>query len=83
MTGLERISGPWRSYWVAAYTVEFGGLRVGYAKISHERPSTVWDDDGYPFMKVSYEALTHEEALEGVESVARSAIARSRQMNLF
>jgi hypothetical protein len=82
VTGIERISGPWRGYWVAAYTVEFRGVCVGYAKIYVERPRSVWDNT-FQFFKVSYEAIHHEEALEGVEAVARSTIARLQQMSLF
>jgi hypothetical protein len=82
VTGIERISGPWRGYWVAAYTVEFGGLCIGYAKICLERPKSIWDNAS-EIVKVSYEGIHHEEAMEGVEAVARSTIARLQQMSLF
>lgn len=82
MTGIERISGPWRGYWVAAYTVEFDEHCVGYAKICLQRPDTVWDN-AFQFLKVSYEGFHHEEALAGVEAVARTTIVRLQQLSLF
>lgn len=76
MTGLERISGPLRSYWIAAYTVAADGKFVGYAKICLERPVTVWEDN-FAFRKVTWEGSSHEAALEGVEAAARASIADS------
>ena len=42
MPVMHRISGPYRGYYVAAYTVESKGGFVGYGKACVTRPRAAW-----------------------------------------
>ena len=42
MAGMHRITGPYRGYFVAAYTVKAKGGFVGYGKACATRPSAAW-----------------------------------------
>ena len=35
---MERISGPYKGYFIAAYTVQAGPTFVGYAKVCEQNP---------------------------------------------
>ena len=57
---MERISGPYKGYYIAAYTVGSGPNFVGYAKICAERPESVWHPEG-ALRKVSAGPYAHEQ----------------------
>src|SRR4030095_2128507 len=39
---MERISGPYKGYFIAAYTVQADSTFVGYAKVCLHEPESVW-----------------------------------------
>lgn len=56
---LERISGPYAGFYVAAYAVECSGTFYGYAKICVIQPQDVWEC--MAFDKVTAPASTSPE----------------------
>jgi hypothetical protein len=46
MRDMHRITGPYRGYFVAAYTVQSKGGFVGYGKASVTRPVVAWRAKG-------------------------------------
>ncbi|MBC5763549.1 hypothetical protein [Ramlibacter albus] len=44
---MHRISGPYRGYFVAAYTMEVRGGFVGYGEASESRPPNAWRAKGH------------------------------------
>lgn len=70
---MERVSGPYRGFHVAAYVVEFGGSFFGFAKIYLGQPQDVWTCA--PFDKVASLACTSPEAaLHFAEQRARELV---------
>jgi hypothetical protein len=71
---MERISGPYKGYFIAAYTVEAGKQFVGYAKVCAEEPESVWNV-GVVEKLTSATAQSELEAVCAAEQKARRAIA--------
>jgi hypothetical protein len=72
---MERISGPYKGYFIAAYTVEAGPTFVGYAKVCMQEPESVWAT--YSVQKLtSVRGYKSElEAVQAAEQKARKLIA--------
>jgi hypothetical protein len=75
MVGMERVSGPYKGYFIAAYTVEAGGQFVGYAKVCVEEPRTVWDPSPVEKLASATGCRSELEAVAAAERKAREAIA--------
>ena len=71
---MERISGPYKGYFIAAYTVEAGKQFVGYAKVCAEEPGNVWNVTVVEKL-TSATAYSELEAVAAAERKARRAIA--------
>jgi hypothetical protein len=70
---MERISGPFGPYFIAAYTVEAEGRYFGYAKICVDEPRDIWTPDAID--KVAGEPQAEPLlALQAAEQVARRLI---------
>jgi hypothetical protein len=72
---MERISGPYKGYFIAAYTVEAGKQFVGYAKVCAEEPDSVWNVNVVVEKLTSATACSELEAVAAAEQKARRAIA--------
>ena len=72
---MERISGPYKGYFIAAYTVEAGGQFVGYAKVCAEEPDSVWNPQPVEKLTSAPGCRTELEAVLAAEQKARQAIA--------
>lgn len=73
---MERISGPVKGYFIAAYTVESGDEYVGFAKVCIARPDDVHNINAQHKVRSYHLYSTPEQALESAEFRAREAIAR-------
>ena len=71
---MERISGPYKGYYIAAYSVEAGKQFVGYAKVCAEEPESVWNVTVVEKL-TSATAPSELEAVTAAEQKARRAIA--------
>jgi hypothetical protein len=71
---MERISGPYKGYFIAAYSVEAGKQFVGYAKVCSEEPDNVWKVDAVEKL-TSATALNELDAVSAAEHKARRVIA--------
>jgi hypothetical protein len=72
---MERITGPYKGYFIAAYTVEGGQSFVGYAKICLTEPTSVWDATNVEKLTSATGYRTEQEAITAAERKARHAIA--------
>ncbi len=72
---MERISGPYKGFFIAAYTVETGDQFVGYAKVCTEEPDSVWNANAVEKLTSAGGCKTDLEALVAAERKARHAIA--------
>lgn len=72
---MERISGPFKGYYIAAYTVSAGDHFVGYAKVCAEQPESVWNVPVVEKLTTVAGCRTELEALTAAEQKAREAIA--------
>ncbi len=72
---MERISGPFDGFYVAAYTTELEGLFYGYAKLCTKCPDDVWSADTR--LKIgTWEGEANEEAaLQAAEETALRVIS--------
>ena len=70
---MERISGPYKGYFIAAYSIEAGKQFVGYAKVCAEEPDSVWNVNVVEKL-TSATACGELEALAAAEQKARRAI---------
>lgn len=68
---MERISGPYKGYFIAAYSVPAGGLYVGYAKVCTERPQNVWSAQGVEKLTSAPGCRSELEAVTAAECKAR------------
>jgi hypothetical protein len=75
MSGMERISGPYKGYFIAAYSVPAGSLHIGYAKVCVARPPTVWSEIGVEKFTSAAGCRSELEAVDAAERKARRAIA--------
>lgn len=72
---MERISGPYKGYFIAAYTVEAGSNFVGYAKVCVEEPESVWTANSVEKLTSATGCRSELEAVAAAEQKARQAIA--------
>jgi hypothetical protein len=72
---MERISGPYKGYYIAAYTVETDDQFVGYAKVCVEEPDSVWNANSFEKLTSVTGCRTELEAVAAAENKARQAIA--------
>jgi hypothetical protein len=75
MFAMERISGPYKGFFIAAYTVETDGQFVGYAKVCVEEPRNVWDSGAVEKLASTTGCRSELEAVGLAERKAREAIA--------
>jgi hypothetical protein len=72
---MERISGPYKGYFIAAYTVQAGPTSfVGYAKVCVHEPESVWTTNSEEKL-TSASGQSELEAVLAAEKKARQAIA--------
>ncbi|HWP12277.1 MAG TPA: hypothetical protein VNN06_10680 [Ramlibacter sp.] len=71
---MERISGPYKGYFIAAYSVEAGDQFVGYAKVCVEEPDSVWNANSEKLTSAPG-CKSELEAVLAAEQKARLAIA--------
>jgi hypothetical protein len=71
---MERISGPYRGYFIAAYSVESGSQFIGYAKVCIDEPESVWNATSVEKLTSATGCKTELEALTAAEKKARQAI---------
>lgn len=81
---LERVTGPYAGFYVAAYTVEWNGAFYGYAKICVGLPQDVWDCNAFDKVTAPPSAspdgallLAEQRARELVRALTRGADASS------
>lgn len=72
---VERISGPYKGYFIAAYTVETDAQFVGYAKVCVEEPDSVWNANSVEKLTSATGCKSELEAVLAAERKARKAIA--------
>jgi len=72
---MERISGPYKGYFIAAYTVEAGAQFIGYAKVCVEEPDSVWNANSVEKLTSAAGCKSELEAVVAAEQKARRAIA--------
>ncbi len=72
---MERISGPYKGYFIAAYTVETDERFVGYAKVCVDQPDSVWTANSVQKLTTATGCKTELEAVAAAEKKARRAIA--------
>lgn len=72
---MERISGPYKGFFIAAYTVENASGYVGYAKVCMLEPDSVWSADPVEKLTSATEYRTELEAIVAAERKARQDIA--------
>lgn len=75
MRPMERISGPYKGYFIAAYTVPAGDNFVGYAKICMAEPDDVWNAQPVEKLTSATGCHSEQEAMIAAERKAREAIA--------
>jgi hypothetical protein len=75
MRSMERISGPYKGYFIAAYTVPAGDGFVGYAKICMAEPGDVWNAQSVEKLTSVTGCQSEHEAMVAAERKAREAIA--------
>lgn len=71
---MERITGPFKGYFIAAYTVESGDEYVGFGKVCIERPTTVRGVDALRRVRSINLYPTETQALESAEFRAREVV---------
>jgi len=72
---MERITGPYKGYFIAAYTVEAGNQFVGYAKVCLDEPDSVWNASTVEKLTSATGCRSELEAVVAAEQKARRAIA--------
>ncbi len=72
---MERISGPYKGYFLAAYTVGNAPHFSGYAKICTIEPTNVWNATTVEKLASATGFRSEEEALAAAERLARHMIA--------
>lgn len=72
---MERISGPYKGFFIAAYTVENDTGHVGYAKVCLTQPESVWTADPVEKLSSATGFHTELEAIVAAERKARKDIA--------
>jgi hypothetical protein len=72
---MERISGPYKGYYIAAYTVGSDPNFVGYAKICAREPENVWNAQTDEKLASATGYRDEMETLVAAEKKARQEIA--------
>ena len=72
---MERISGPYKGYFIAAYTVQAGPTFVGYAKVCAKEPESVWATNSVEKLTSASGCKSELEAVLAAEQKAREVIA--------
>jgi hypothetical protein len=72
---MERISGPYKGFFIAAYTVINDDQFIGYAKVCVEEPESVWNANSVAKLTSATGCRTELEAVAAAERKARHAIA--------
>lgn len=72
---MERISGPYKGFFIAAYTVENDSGYVGYAKVCMLEPDSVWNADPVEKLTSATGYRNELEAIVAAERKARRGIA--------
>jgi hypothetical protein len=72
---MERITGPYKGLFIAAYTVENELGFVGYAKVCMVEPDSVWSADPVEKLTSATGFPTELEAIVAAERKARKDIA--------
>ena len=72
---MERITGPYKGFYLAAYTVESESGFIGYAKICPVEPDSVWSADPVEKLTSATGFRTELEAIVAAERKARQDIA--------
>ena len=72
---MERISGPYKGHFIAAYAVPNGGAFVGYAKICADPPNSVWSAGPVERLASASGCRSELEAVIAAERKARQEIA--------
>jgi hypothetical protein len=72
---MERITGPYKGFYLAAYTVESESGFVGYAKVCMTEPDSVWSADPVEKLTSATGFRTELEAIVAAERKARKDIA--------
>jgi hypothetical protein len=72
---MERISGPYKGFYIAAYTVENESGFVGYAKVCVVEPENVWNAEPVEKLTSAAGFRTELEAIVAAERKARKEIA--------
>jgi hypothetical protein len=72
---MERVTGPYKGYFIAAYSVETDGQFVGYAKVCVQEPESVWNANPVAKLTSAAGCSTELEAVQAAEKKARQAIA--------
>lgn len=72
---MERITGPYKGFFIAAYTVENDSGHVGYAKVCLMEPDSVWNADPVEKLTSATGFRSELEAIVAAERKARKDIA--------
>ncbi len=72
---MERITGPYKGFFLAAYTVKNESGFVGYAKVCMLEPDSVWNADPVEKLTSAAGFRTELEAIVAAERKARKEIA--------
>lgn len=72
---MERISGPYKGYYIAAYTIGYCGAFTGYAKVCADAPRDVWSVADVQKLITMAGFRDEFEAIVAAERGAREAIA--------
>jgi hypothetical protein len=76
-TEMDRISGPYKGYYVAACALPMGELGdqfIGYAKVCASRPRSCWDGPGVSEHSAEQVCNAEDEAVAAAEAAARKRI---------
>lgn len=73
---MERITGPYKGHFIAAYTVHAGQTYVGYAKICHDAPQSVWSAAPVEKLAAVHGCRSELEAMTAAEKKARQEIVQ-------
>jgi hypothetical protein len=76
MPNMERISGPFKGFFIAAYSIVTGEEYVGYAKVCREQPDSVWSEAEVQKLTSVAGCRSESEAVAAAEQKARAAIAQ-------
>jgi hypothetical protein len=76
---MERISGPFKGYFIAAYSLTAGDMHLGYAKVCSEEPMDVWSERGVEKLTSAVSPRSELDAIAEAEQKARDVISERCQ----